>query len=104
MTQASSDFRTCREEFRCNDDGFFTFTSTEQKRVEDLVEDQVKGYGNTDQGDVPAPVLHRSLHVDYLTKALRECGRGYSGFGCKPFMDVLLGTAQLEYTWRIFAA
>ncbi|KAK6056277.1 prenyltransferase and squalene oxidase repeat-containing domain protein [Cooperia oncophora] len=75
-----SEFRTCREEFRCNDDGFFSFTSTEQKRVEDLVEDQMKGCATTEEGDAPVtPVLQRSLHVDYLTKSLRECGRGYSG-------------------------
>uniref|UniRef100_A0A7I4YVW8 Protein farnesyltransferase subunit beta n=1 Tax=Haemonchus contortus TaxID=6289 RepID=A0A7I4YVW8_HAECO len=72
-------YRTCQERFRCNDDGFFTFTSTEQKRVEDLVEDQMKGYEAGENSDRISPVLQRNLHVDYLTKSLRECGRGYSG-------------------------
>ncbi|KJH45986.1 putative protein farnesyltransferase beta subunit [Dictyocaulus viviparus] len=81
-------FRTCREEFACNDDGYFTFTSTEQvsydfmlsKRVEDLVNDQYLTYKSSEQRNVPnsSPVLNRNLHVDYITKSLREVGRGYS--------------------------
>ncbi|KAE9412194.1 hypothetical protein Angca_007120, partial [Angiostrongylus cantonensis] len=72
-------FRTCREKFACNDDGYFTFSSTEQKRVEDLVNEHRSLCGLNDQGKPSAPVLNRSLHVDYITKSLREVGRGYSG-------------------------
>ncbi|VDM63723.1 unnamed protein product [Angiostrongylus costaricensis] len=81
-------FRTCKEEFTCNDDGYFTFSSTEQisafvacfqKRVEDLVNEQRLSCGFIEQGNPSAPVLNRSLHVDYITKSLREVGCGYSG-------------------------
>ncbi|WKY13786.1 hypothetical protein Q1695_004543 [Nippostrongylus brasiliensis] len=76
----ASVFRSCNEDFAFNDDGFFTITSTEQKRVEDLVRDHAKPFKTAAQGDAAVPVLNRNLHVDYLIGSLKKCGRGYSSF------------------------
>lgn len=47
-----------------------------KKRVEDIVLDQMK-LALADSG-AQAPVLNRTLHVEYVTKSLKEVGRGYA--------------------------
>ncbi|KAJ1360817.1 hypothetical protein KIN20_019900 [Parelaphostrongylus tenuis] len=72
-------FRTCQKEFACNDDGYFTFSSTEQKRVEDLVSEQNSSFGPNESGSVRLPLLNRNLHVEYIVKSLKDVSRAYSG-------------------------
>ncbi|CAJ0590175.1 unnamed protein product [Cylicocyclus nassatus] len=68
-------YRSCFEKYTFDDDGFFTFTSTEQKRVEDLVNEQVRQYVDVKE----SPVLLRRAHIDYIVKSLHEVGKGYTG-------------------------
>uniref|UniRef100_A0A1I7XPS5 Protein farnesyltransferase subunit beta n=1 Tax=Heterorhabditis bacteriophora TaxID=37862 RepID=A0A1I7XPS5_HETBA len=54
--ELANSFRSCQKKFGFNDDGFFTFTSTEQMGI---------------------PVLYREKHIEYITKSLKEVGKGY---------------------------
>ncbi|MFH4975709.1 hypothetical protein AB6A40_002418 [Gnathostoma spinigerum] len=68
--------------FVCNDDGFFTLTTTEQKRVEELFSKEYKhfmdGYLDNIDESVYAPVLLRNTHVNFVTRYLKELNQSYS--------------------------
>ncbi|VDN60826.1 unnamed protein product [Dracunculus medinensis] len=76
-------FCAFRSDQEFNDDGFFTYSSTEQKRVEDLVKDEYISFVNGFMDDVDdglpySPTLYRNLHIQYLCNSLKELGKSYS--------------------------
>ncbi|VDN25375.1 unnamed protein product [Gongylonema pulchrum] len=76
-------FNAFDEKYAFDDGGMFTYSSTEQKRVEELVRDEaqkfVLGYlDGVDDGADNAPVLRRVLHSRYLCRHLKQLGKSCS--------------------------
>uniref|UniRef100_F1L5Y5 Protein farnesyltransferase subunit beta n=1 Tax=Ascaris suum TaxID=6253 RepID=F1L5Y5_ASCSU len=73
-------FTAFNDEYAFSDDGFFTYSSTEQRRVEDLVSEKYKNYlldsmDDVDEGASFAPVLCRTVHTHYICHSLKELGK-----------------------------
>uniref|UniRef100_A0A0M3IP57 Protein farnesyltransferase subunit beta n=1 Tax=Ascaris lumbricoides TaxID=6252 RepID=A0A0M3IP57_ASCLU len=73
-------FTAFNDECAFSDDGFFIYSSTEQRRVEDLVSEKYKNYlldsvDDVDEGASFAPVLCRTVHTHYICHSLKELGK-----------------------------
>uniref|UniRef100_A0A914X5P7 Uncharacterized protein n=1 Tax=Plectus sambesii TaxID=2011161 RepID=A0A914X5P7_9BILA len=69
-------FSAFRSEAVFNDDGHFTFSSTEQKRIEEMVSEEFDKHV-AGELETPSPVLHRELHATFLRKSLQHLTRSY---------------------------
>ncbi|KAH7730062.1 prenyltransferase and squalene oxidase repeat family protein [Aphelenchoides avenae] len=79
---SSYHFRIADEKFAFFDENFFTYTSTEQKRVEDLVRSENERFLQGDLDDVegaskPTPQLDREQHVDFVLRNLHSLSQSY---------------------------
>lgn len=85
-------FSAFKKESMFTDDGYFTLTSTEQKRVEDLVSDECRRFyadflDSPEDESVFAPLLSRTLHTHYLCRCLREVGKSATAlWASKPWI------------------
>ncbi|PAV76471.1 hypothetical protein WR25_11617 [Diploscapter pachys] len=71
------EIRSFRPEFAISDDGNFTPTSTEQKRVEDIVQESYDSFKS--RGPIDKQCLfHRNHHVNYLMKSLKSVPISYA--------------------------
>ncbi|KAK6108752.1 Prenyltransferase and squalene oxidase repeat family protein [Brugia pahangi] len=76
-------FNAFDEKYAFNDDGFFTYSSTEQKRVEELARDQARKFidaylDSVDEDSDYAPTLYRTLHTRLVYRSLKKLGKSCS--------------------------
>ncbi|VDM08565.1 unnamed protein product [Wuchereria bancrofti] len=76
-------FNAFDEKYAFNDDGFFTYSSTEQKRAEELARDQARKFvdaylDSVDEDSDYAPTLYRTLHTRLVYRSLKKLGKSCS--------------------------
>lgn len=76
-------FSAFNTKYAFNDDNFFSLSSTEQKRVEDLVFEEYKSFisGYMDEIDDESPympALLRTVHTHYICRSLKELPKSCS--------------------------
>ncbi|KRZ20430.1 Protein farnesyltransferase subunit beta, partial [Trichinella pseudospiralis] len=82
---SSSFFRTPTDEFyhfalnyRFNDDNYLTFSSIEQKRTEELVQECFNAFNDEQQVEYTVPQLLREEHAKYLRSGIEQLHSGYA--------------------------
>ncbi|VDO44474.1 unnamed protein product, partial [Onchocerca flexuosa] len=76
-------FNAFDEKYAFDDDGLFTYSSTEQKRVEELAREQARKFvdaylDSVDDDSEYAPVLCRTLHTRLVYRSLKQLGKSCS--------------------------
>ncbi|CAO4380797.1 unnamed protein product [Caenorhabditis nigoni] len=76
-------FRSFNDKFECNDDGNFTFSSTEQKRIEAMLFENynslvLEPFEATGDEDASQLTVLRQRHTAYLLRYLKNCPPSYS--------------------------
>ncbi|KRY15527.1 Protein farnesyltransferase subunit beta [Trichinella patagoniensis] len=82
---SSSFFRKPTDEFyhfalnyRFNDDNYLTFSSIEQKRTEELVQECFNAFNDEQQVEYTVPQLLREEHAKYLRSGIEQLHSGYA--------------------------
>uniref|UniRef100_A0A8R1Y1I7 Protein farnesyltransferase subunit beta n=1 Tax=Onchocerca volvulus TaxID=6282 RepID=A0A8R1Y1I7_ONCVO len=76
-------FSAFDEKHAFDDDGLFTYSSTEQKRVEELAREQARKFfdaylDSVDDDSEYAPILCRTLHTRLIYRSLKQLGKSCS--------------------------
>ncbi|VDK26064.1 unnamed protein product [Anisakis simplex] len=95
-------FTAFNDDYAFSDDGYFTYSSTEQKRVEDSVSERYKEFLGECMEDIEetkhfTPVLHRSVHIHYICRTLVELGRSFQVSGVFPMSHLHFQLMKILY-------
>ncbi|CAL2045964.1 CBN-FNTB-1 protein [Caenorhabditis brenneri] len=76
-------FRSFNQKYECNDDGNFSYSSTEQKRIETMLFENynslvLEPFESTGDADLSELTILRQKHIAYLLRYLKNCPSSYA--------------------------